>query len=193
MILDLTEMTKASFLRPAAAAQDLFVLNLDRKTVLAFLGLGVVLSVISLVVGTPDGIEFAQDAPMVLSPIGLTVIIYVATLIASYGIYLVGRMMQGQGSLDRIILVMAWIQWLQFLMQLFISVILFTVPAIVGAIQFAVILISIWIFLHMVDQAHGFDSLWTSLLVSILGNLVASVLMAIPLAFILAIAGVFSA
>ncbi len=193
MILDLTEMTKASFLRPAAAAQDLFVLNLDRKTVLAFLGLGVVLSVISMVVGTPDGIEFAQDAPMVLSPIGLTVIIYVATLIASYGIYLVGRMMQGQGSLDRIILVMAWIQWLQFLMQLFISVILFTVPAIVGAIQFAVILISIWIFLHMVDQAHGFDNLWTSLLVSILGNLVASVLMAIPLAFILAIAGVFSA
>jgi hypothetical protein len=193
MILDLTEMTKASFLRPAAAAQDLFILNLDRKTVLAFLGLGVVLSVISMVVGTPDGIEFAQDAPMVLSPIGLTVIIYVATLIASYGIYLVGRMMQGQGSLDRIILVMAWIQWLQFLMQLFISVILFTVPAIVGAIQFAVILISIWIFLHMVDQAHGFDNLWTSLLVSILGNLVASVLMAIPLAFILAIAGVFSA
>jgi hypothetical protein len=193
MILDLTEMTKASFLRPAAAAQDLFILNLDRKTVLAFLGLGVVLSVISMVVGTPDGIEFAQDAPMVLSPIGLTVIIYFATLIASYGIYLVGRMMQGQGSLDRIILVMAWIQWLQFLMQLFISVILFTVPAIVGAIQFAVILISIWIFLHMVDQAHGFDNLWTSLLVSILGNLVASVLMAIPLAFILAIAGVFSA
>jgi hypothetical protein len=193
MILDLTEMTKASFLRPAAAAQDLFILNLDRKTVLAFLGLGVVLSVISMVVGTPDGIEFAQDAPMVLSPIGLTVIIYVATLIASYGIYLVGRMMQGQGSLDRIILVMAWIQWLQFLMQLFISVILFTVPAIVGAIQFAVILISIWIFLHMVDQAHGFDNLWTSLLVSILGNLVASVLLAIPLAFILAIAGVFSA
>jgi hypothetical protein len=193
MILDLTEMTKASFLRPAAAAQDLFILNLDRKTVLAFLGLGVVLSVISMVVGTPDGIDFAQDAPMVLSPIGLTVIIYFATLIASYGIYLVGRMMQGQGSLDRIILVMAWIQWLQFLMQLFISVILFTVPAIVGAIQFAVILISIWIFLHMVDQAHGFDNLWTSLLVSILGNLVASVLMAIPLAFILAIAGVFSA
>jgi len=193
MILDLTEMTKASFLRPASAARDLFILNLDRKTVFAFLGLGVVLSVISLVVGTPDGIEFAQEAPMVLSPIGLTVIIYVATLIASYGIYLVGRMMNGQGSLDRIILVMAWIQWLQFLMQLFISVILFTVPAIVGAFQFAVILISIWIFLHMVDQAHGFDNLWTSLLVSILGNLVASVLMAIPLAFILAIAGVFSA
>lgn len=192
MLLDLKEMTIASFTRPAAAARDLFALNLDRKTSMAFLALGVVLSVISMFAGMPGALSGAETADLPISPMVFAVVLFVATMGGALGIYWAGRLLSGRGSFDQMVLIMAWTQWLQFLMQLVVLVLAIFVAPLAGLVQLVLFFISIWIFLHMVDQAHGFESLLKSLGVSILGNLFGAIAISVPLYFLLLAFGLFS-
>jgi hypothetical protein len=69
MFLNLKDMTLASFARPAEAAEDLFARNMDRKTALGFLALGVCLSTISNYITIPEYLSGTSELEIAISPI----------------------------------------------------------------------------------------------------------------------------
>ena len=193
MLLDLKEMTIASFLRPASAARDLIGLGLDRKSIVALLALSVVLTVISLFVGTPGGLEGYQSAGVPTSPLLFAVIVFLAAVGSVIGINLAGRMLGGAGNLDHIALVMAWTQWLQFILQLSLSVLAYVMAPLAALLQLPLFLVSIWIFLRMLGQVFGADSVWRMAVIALLGNFVGAFIVAIPIFIIVIMFGAAAA
>ena len=189
MLLDLKEMTIASFLRPASAARDLIGLGLDRKSIVALLALSVVLTVISLFVGTPGGLEEYQIAGVPTSPLLFAVIVFLAAVGSVIGINLAGRMLGGAGNLDHIALVLAWTQWLQFILQLSLSVLAYVMAPLAVLLQLPLFLVSIWIFLRMLGQVFGADSVWRMAVIALLGNFVGAFIVAIPIFIIVIMFG----
>ena len=190
MFLNLKDMTLASFARPAEAAEDLFARNMDRKTALGFLALGVCLSTISNYITIPGYLSGTIELEIAISPIVFAVIIFIATLASAWGTYVSGRMFKGTGTLDQMIVLVAWIQWIQFVMQLAISVFMILMPPFAAILQFVLFFYSIWIFLNMVNQAHRLSSLFTAFGASFLGSLIGGVVVAIPIFFLLSAFGV---
>lgn len=166
-------LTKTSFFAPRLAAERLLALSLDRMTIFAFFLITVCLSVVAIYLSGGPGGELEQGMPLVTSPIRLAMMIFAATVLSAIGIQSVGRFVGGQAGFDQIMIVMAWQQWLQFLMQCVMGVLSLVAVPLAVIMQFAVLWFSFWILFNMVRVAHGFDGILKSIFAVMVGSFVA--------------------
>lgn len=144
---------------PAEAARQLMALQLDRGTLWTAVFLVAVLN--TLLAGLnnvlmPNSTPFPGlfDVPAVyFFFVGGGLVLTILTL------FWVGRAFGGEGSMEDIMIVIVWLQFMRVLVQAAALLLLLTIPVLSILLILAAALVGIWILVHFVDQAHRFGSL----------------------------------
>ena len=179
-MIDLTRLTLDTPRDPKSVAEHLLGLGLLRPQIISLFAVSVCLSVISLFV---SNVSMNGDNPfvivvgpgLVMGPLPVAIMIFVMTLVSALASSRIGRMFGGQGNFDALLIVMSWLQWMQFVFQMLSTLLSFISIALSGLASLVIFVLTLWIFVAMVDRAHGFESALKSIVTIVLGSTVAGV------------------
>jgi hypothetical protein len=165
---------------PKSVAEHLLGLGLLRPQIISLFAVSVCLSVISLFV---SNVSMNGDNPfvivvgpgLVMGPLPVAIMIFVMTLVSALASSRIGRMFGGQGDFNALLIVMSWLQWMQFVFQMLSTLLSFVSIALSGLASLVIFVLTLWIFVAMVDRAHGFESALKSIVTIVLGSTVAGV------------------
>ena len=179
-MIDLTRLTLDTPRDPKSVAEHLLGLGLLRPQIISLFAVSVCLSVISLFV---SNVSMNGDNPfviivgpgLVMGPLPVAIMIFVMTLVSALASSRIGRMFGGQGDFNALLIVMSWLQWMQFVFQM-LSTLLSSVSIVLsGLASLVIFVLTLWIFVAMVERAHGFESALKSIVTIVLGSTVAGV------------------
>ena len=179
-MIDLTRLTLDTPRDPKSVAEHLLGLGLLRPQIISLFAVSVCLSVISLFV---SNVSINGDNPfvivvgpgLVMGPLPVAIMIFVMTLVSALASSRIGRMFGGNGDFNALLIVMSWLQWMQFVFQMLSTLLSFVSIALSGLASLVIFVLTLWIFVAMVDRAHGFESALKSILTIVLGSTVAGV------------------
>jgi hypothetical protein len=179
-MIDLTRLTLDTPRDPKSVADSLLGLGLLRPQIISLFAVSVCLSVISLFV---SNLSMNGDNPfvivvgpgLVMGPLPVAIMIFVMTLVSALASSRIGHMFGGQGEFNALLIVMSWLQWMQFVFQMLSTLLSFISIALSGLISLVIFVLTLWIFVAMVDRAHGFESVLKSIVTIVLGSTVAGV------------------
>ena len=179
-MIDLTRLTLDTPRDPKSVAENLLGLGLLRPQIISLFAVSVCLSVISLFV---SNVSMNGDNPfviivgpgLVMGPLPVAIMIFVMTLVSALASSRIGRMFGGQGDFNALLIVMSWLQWMQFVFQMLSTLLSFVSIALSGLASLVIFVLTLWIFVAMVDRAHGFESALRSIVTIVLGSTVAGV------------------
>jgi hypothetical protein len=179
-MIDLTRLTLDTPRDPKSVAENLLGLGLLRPQIISLFAVSVCLSVISLFV---SNVSMNGDNPfviivgpgLVMGPLPVAIMIFVMTLVSALASSRIGRMFGGQGDFNALLIVMSWLQWMQFVFQMLSTLLSFVSIALSGLASLVIFVLTLWIFVAMVDRAHGFESALKSIVTIVLGSTVAGV------------------
>ena len=179
-MIDLTRLTLDTPRDPKSVAEHLLGLGLLRRQIISLFAVSVCLSVISLFV---SNVSMNGDNPfvivvgpgLVMGPLPVAIMIFVMTLVSAFASSRIGRMFGGQGDFNALLIVMSWLQWMQFVFQMLSTLLSFISIALSGLISLVIFVLTLWIFVAMVGRAHGFESALKSIVTIVLGSTVAGV------------------
>ena len=179
-MIDLTRLTLDTPRDPKSVAEHLLGLGLLRPQIISLFAVSVCLSVISLFV---SNVSMNGDNPfvivvgpgLVMGPLPVAIMIFVMTLVSALASSRIGRMFGGQGDFNALLIVMSWLQWMQFVFQMLSTLLSFISIALSGLASLVIFALTLWIFVAMVDRAHGFESALKSIVTIVLGSTVAGV------------------
>ena len=179
-MIDLTRLTLDTPRDPKSVAEHLLGLGLLRPQIISLFAVSVCLSVISLFV---SNVSLNGDNPfvivvgpgLVMGPLPVAIMIFVMTLVSALASSRIGRMFGGQGDFNALLIVMSWLQWMQFVFQMLSTLLSFVSIALSGLASLVIFVLTLWIFVAMVDRAHGFESALKSIVTIVLGSTVAGV------------------
>jgi hypothetical protein len=179
-MIDLTRLTLDTPRDPKSVAEHLLGLGLLRPQIISLFAVSVCLSVISLFV---SNVSMNGDNPfvivvgpgLVMGPLPVAIMIFVMTLVSALASSRIGRMFGGQGDFNALLIVMSWLQWMQFVFQMLSTLLSFISIALSGLASLVIFVLTLWIFVAMVDRAHGFESALKSIVTIVLGSTVAGV------------------
>ena len=179
-MIDLTRLTLDTPRDPKSIAEHLLGLGLLRPQIISLFAVSVCLSVISLFV---SNVSMSGDNPfviivgpgLVMGPLPVAIMIFVMTLVSALASSRIGRMFGGQGDFNALLIVMSWLQWMQFVFQMLSTLLSFVSIALSGLASLVIFVLTLWIFVAMVDRAHGFESALKSIVTIVLGSTVAGV------------------
>ena len=179
-MIDLTRLTLDTPRDPESVAEHLLGLGLLRPQIISLFAVSVCLSVISLFV---SNVSMSGDNPfvivvgpgLVMGPLPVAIMIFVMTLVSALASSRIGRMFGGQGDFNALLIVMSWLQWMQFVFQMLSTLLSFVSIALSGLASLVIFVLTLWIFVAMVDRAHGFESALKSIVTIVLGSTVAGV------------------
>jgi len=179
-MIDLTRLTLDTPRDPKSVAEHLLGLGLLRPQIISLFAVSVCLSVISLFV---SHVSMNGDNPfvivvgpgLVMGPLPVAIMIFVMTLVSALASSRIGRMFGGQGDFNALLIVMSWLQWMQFVFQMLSTLLSFISIALSGLASLVIFVLTLWIFVAMVDRAHGFESALKSIVTIVLGSTVAGV------------------
>ena len=179
-MIDLTRLTLDTPRDPKSVAEHLLGLGLLRPQIISLFAVSVCLSVISLFV---SNVSMNGDNPfvivvgpgLVMGPLPVAIMIFVMTLVSAFASSRIGRMFGGQGDFNALLIVMSWLQWMQFVFQMLSTLLSFISIALSGLISLVIFVLTLWFFVAMVDRAHGFESALKSIVTIVLGSTVAGV------------------
>lgn len=179
-MIDLTRLTLDTPRDPKSVAEHLLGLGLLRPQIISLFAISVCLSVISLFV---SNVSMNSDNPfvivvgpgLVMGPLPVAIMIFVMTLVSAFASSRIGRMFGGQGDFNALLIVMSWLQWMQFVFQMLSTLLSFISIALSGLISLVIFVLTLWFFVAMVDRAHGFESALKSIVTILLGSTVAGV------------------
>jgi len=179
-MIDLTRLTLDTPRDPKSVAEHLLGLGLLRPQIISLFAVSVCLSVISLFV---SNVSMNGDNPfviivgpgLVMGPLPVAIMIFVMTLVSAVASSRIGRMFGGQGDFNALLIVMSWLQWMQFVFQMLSTLLSFVSIALSGLASLVIFVLTLWIFVAMVDRAHGFESALKSIVTIVLGSTVAGV------------------
>ena len=103
--------------------------------------------------------------------------IAVTTLFVCGTITWTGQRFGGRSEFKSIFALVAWLQVVQLVMQAVIYALLALVPILTAFAQIVILFWSMWIFVAFLDQAHGFENMFKTALVALLGVSLAGVLL----------------
>ena len=147
---------------PAEAARQLMAIQLDRGTLWTAVFLVAVLNTLlaglnNVLMPNTTPIPGLFDVPAVyFFFVGGGLVLTILTL------FWVGRAFGGEGSMEDIMVVVVWLQFMRVLVQATALVLLLTIPMLSILLILVAALVGIWILVHFVDQAHRFGSLGKS-------------------------------
>jgi hypothetical protein len=179
-MIDLTRLTLDTPRDPKSVAEHLLGLGLLRPQIISLFAVSVCLSVISLFV---SNVSMNGDNPfviivgpgLVMGPLPVAIMIFVMTLVSALASSRIGRMFGGQGDFNALLIVMSWLQWMQFVFQMLSTLLSFVSIALSGLASLVIFVLTLWIFVAMLDRAHGFESALKSIVTIVLGSTVAGV------------------
>lgn len=179
-MIDLTRLTLETPRDPKSVAEQLLGLGLLRPQIISLFAVSVCLSVISLFV---SNVSMNGDNPfvivvgpgLVMGPLPVAIMIFVMTLVSALASSRIGRMFGGNGDFNALLIVMSWLQWMQFVFQMLSTLLSFVSIALSGLASLVFFVLTLWIFVAMVDRAHGFESALKSIVTIVLGSTVAGV------------------
>ena len=179
-MIDLTRLTLDTPRDPKSVAEHLLGLGLLRPQIISLFAVSVCLSVISLFV---SNVSMSGDNPfviivgpgLVMGPLPVAIMIFVMTLVSALASSRIGRMFGGQGDFNALLIVMSWLQWMQFVFQMLSTLLSFVSIVLSGLASLVIFVLTLWIFVAMVDRAHGFESALKSIVTIVLGSTVAGV------------------
>lgn len=179
-MINLTRLTLDTPRDPKSVAEHLLGLGLLRPQLISLFAVSVCLSVISLFV---SNVSLNGDNPfvivvgpgLVMGPLPVAIMIFVMTLVSALASSRIGRMFGGQGDFNALLIVMSWLQWMQFVFQMLSTLLSFVSIALSGFASLVIFVLTLWIFVAMVDRAHGFESALKSIVTIVLGSTVAGV------------------
>ena len=179
-MIDLTRLTLDTPRDPKSVAEHLLGLGLLRTQIISLFAVSVCLSVISLFVSNvsmngDNPFVIAVGPGLVMGPLPVAIMIFVMTLVSALASSRIGRMFGGQGDFNALLIVMSWLQWMQFVFQMLSTLLSFISIALSGLASLVMFALTLWIFVTMVDRAHGFESALKSILTIVLGSTVAGV------------------
>ena len=180
-MIDLTRLTLDTPRDPKSVAEHLLGLGLLRPQIISLFAVSVCLSVISLFV---SNVSLNGDNPfvivvgpgLVMGPLPVAIMIFVMTLVSALASSRIGRMFGGNGDFNALLIVMSWLQWMQFVFQMLSTLLSFVSIALSGLASLVIFVLTLWIFVAMVDRAHGLESALKSIVIIVLGSTVAGVL-----------------
>jgi len=159
---------------PAEAARRLLASVPPREVLWIALALVVVLNALAQSASTLVFPALDPSLNMPFEPVVQSLATSAGALALSIFAFLfVGRMLGGTASLDGIMVLMIWLQFLQILGQLIIFAVVLVMPAMFLMLVLAMSLYSLYISLHFVNQAHQFHSLGKSFVVILISGLLA--------------------
>ena len=179
-MINLTRLTLDTPRDPKSVAEHLLGSGLLQPQIISLCAVSVCLSVISLFV---SNVSINGDNPfvivvgpgLVMGPLPVAIMIFVMTLVSALASSRIGRMFGGQGDFNALLIVMSWLQWMQFVFQMLSTLLSFVSIALSGFASLVIFVLTLWIFVAMVDRAHGFDSALKSIVTIVLGSTVAGV------------------
>ena len=182
-MIDLTRLTLDTPRDPKSVAEQLLGLGLLLPQIISLFAVSVCLSVISLFVSNASNVSMNGDNPfvivlgpgLVMGPLPVAIMIFVMTLVSAFASSRIGRMFGGQGNFDALLIIMSWLQWMQFVFQMLSTLLSFILIALSGLASLVIFALTLWIFVAMVDRAHGFESALKSIVTIVLGSTVAGV------------------
>jgi len=155
----IVDLIKQTFLQPSDVAQYLITLGYPRPILWLLVVLVSVLSVLTLAVfqiliPMPEASE-----GLVISPLAYATIIGASLVILVFAINFVGQVLGGDGSFDKAMVLMIWVQFMAIPIQLAQAVMLLVIPALVGFVTMGGLALLFFWLTHFVTQLHGFDSI----------------------------------
>ncbi len=179
-MINLTRLTLDTPRDPKSVAEHLLGSGLLQPQIISLCAVSVCLSVISLFV---SNVSINGDNPfvivvgpgLVMGPLPVAIMIFVMTLVSALASSRIGRMFGGQGDFNALLIVMSWLQWMQFVFQMLSTLLSFFSIALSGLASLVIFVLTLWIFVAMVDRAHGFESALKSIVTIVLGSTVAGV------------------
>jgi len=165
------QMVIMSITKPAEAARALMAMQIPSQAL--WTGLALV-AVLNTALFTLSNLLMPGPSPLPAifnSPILYLAIVMGGLTLTIYGLFFVGRLFGGKGSVADIMVLIVWMQALRVLAQAATLVLVMTVPFLAMIVVFAAALVGVYMLVHFVDQAHRFGSVGRAALV-----LIASVL-----------------
>jgi hypothetical protein len=159
MLPDPKRLTATTIRTPALAARELLALGLPRSTL--WLALILMAALQAFLFGLSDMlIPSSAPLPMVFrSPIAFFTMAVFALVLTVYALHWAGRMLGGQGALEDVMVVIAWMQTLRVGVQLLALVLTLTFPGLALLVVFVATVFGIYILLHFINEAHRLNSL----------------------------------
>ena len=179
-MIDLTRLTLDTPRDPKSVAEQLLGLGLTRPQIISLFAVSVCLSVISLFVSNvsmngEDPFVLIVGPGLVMGPLPVAIMIFVMTLVSALASSRIGQMFGGRGDFNALLIVMSWLQWMQFVFQMVSTLLSFVSIGLSGLVSLVICVLTLWMFVSMVDRAHGFDSALKSIVTIVLGSTVAGV------------------
>lgn len=179
-MIDLTRLTLDTPRDPKSVAEQLLGLGLLRLQIISLFAVSVCLSVISLFISNPsmngeNPFVIVVGPGLIMGPLPVAIMIFVMTLVSALASSRIGRMFGGQGDFNALLIVMSWLQWMQFVFQMLSTLLSFISIALSGLASLMIFILTLWILVAMVDRAHRFESAIKSIVTIILGSTVAGV------------------
>lgn len=126
-----------------------------------------------------------QLPAVIFSPLFAFVFLAGALVITVHILHWLGAAIGGTGSLENMLAVLVWLQGLRLMAQVVLLVLMLAVPSLAGLFGLAVAILSLWILVHFVNEAAGFESIFKT--VGVLLSAMMGVILG--LSFILTITG----
>ena len=145
---------------PARAARQIMGYDPGREAL--WLALGCVI-VMNTFVFTLSNVLVPTDSDLIpsalYSPITYGALLAFGVVASVYAIQKSGQMLGGTGSFRQIMALVVWLQFLRVLVNVLMVVLILIAPVLSFLVVVAATIIGLYIFLHFIDQAHGFGSL----------------------------------
>lgn len=154
---------------PDQAATTVMALPLSRRdiwlAVIAVAALNAVFGgLIDLIAPTPP--EAAEAFPMlVVSPLAQALIIGGLLVLLAHVLTWVGRVMGGQGSIDDMMKLMVWMQFVAMALQAANLVILLALPPLGSLLVLVIVIVMLRVLLGFIKTGHGFETMGNAALV----------------------------
>ena len=148
--------------QPREAAAELLQLNISRSVLWSALALAVVLNTLAYQLSlytSPQQVEL----PLIFSsPFIFAVLIGAGLVLSIYSITFAGRFIGGKAILDQVMVLLIWLQFLRFSVQIVAFLLTAFVPGLAGLLVLFATLYGMWILLQFIDVVHEFNSLASS-------------------------------
>ena len=185
MILPLQPLILMTVTAPEKAARSILSVAWPRKAMWNSLVLIIALNAIiyslqEMLFPLPSEVVFPRLMPLVYFAVVLALqVVFIHTLQASC------RWLGGQGTIDGLLAVVVWLQFLQLVLQLAMTVLFLVAPVLAGLLNLAVTFFGMLIFANFINEVHQLKSLWRAF-----GALMmASIIIALALSLLLGLTG----
>lgn len=169
---------------PAKAARQLIDMHIPRKILWMVLFLVTICNTILFTFSdflAPDPTPLSM---LISTPFMMLVMITGGLILTVYSIYWSGRLMGGKGTIDRVMVLIVWLQALRLVVQAAALILVLTIPLLSALLVLVAVVFWLYVLVHFVNQAHQLGSMGRAAGVLIMSMIIPALGLAVLLSLI---------